>query len=87
MLFALGFIAGLLMASFVGIILIYSKFELFLDKTMSKLVQKKVTWPIKESIEILEPIPLDIEAMEKVFEENDKKGRDTKMSELDAENL
>ena len=83
MLFALGFIAGLLMTGFVGIILIYSK----LNKTMSKLVQKKVTWPIKEGIEILEPIPLDIEAMEKVFEETDKKGRDTKMSELDAENL
>lgn len=80
MTFALGYIAGALTMGFLAVIVFRKKEEII--REVMRPVSGKVAQILGESVEILELEPSDIRAMENVIKENEEKGRDTPIKDL-----
>ena len=86
--FLLGILVGVIFTGFIGVISVIVALRLQEPiKEINELFNTSVEKITLEDVVILESPPSDIEAIEKIIEENDAKGLDTKLSEINAENL
>lgn len=77
-----GIIVGILLCIF-SLVIVLSR-NRHVERALAEFDMDKPFQPFKQmgQAEFIEPTPPEVEAMEAVVDENTKKGRDTKMSEL-----